>query len=176
VHQVAAEILPKALSKSVTNQNKKVHFVTHSLGGIVIREYLKDRRMPGLGRVVMLAPPNHGSEVADKLRGVVLLNRLLGPAGRSLGTSQQSVPARLGPAEFELGIIAGDRSFNPLFSAWLRGQDDGKVSVESTRLDGMKEHLVLHRSHTWMMWRKDVLRAVACFLRAGTFNAGAPVF
>jgi len=80
---------------------------------------------------------------------------LTGPAGQQLGIGPSSLPNRLGPATFEVGIVAGDRSLNPCFSYWIPGPDDGKVSVRSTTLEGMQDFLLIHRSHTWMMWRKD---------------------
>jgi hypothetical protein len=94
---------------------------------------------------------------------------LTGPAGAQLGTEPSSLPHRLGPVTFELGIIAGDCSLNPWFSAWLPGPDDGKVTVNATRVDGMLDFLVVHASHTWMMWQKQVARLVKEFLRSGSF-------
>jgi hypothetical protein len=127
---------------------------------------------PGnLGRVVMLAPPNRGSEVADRLKDNLFFKLCTGPAGQQLGTDESSVPRRLGPIDFELGVIAGDRSLNPLFSSWIPGPDDGKVSVAAARLDGMKDFLIVHHSHTWMPWSRNVVNATVRFLRAGCFRA-----
>ena len=101
-----------------------------------------------------------------------LLFRLCtGPAGQQLGTGPVSVPRRLGPVNFELGVIAGDRSLNPLFSAWIKGPDDGKVSVAATQIDGMQDFLVLHHSHTWMAWRRDAVKATLTFLESGRFDS-----
>jgi hypothetical protein len=117
----------------------------------------------------MLAPPNQGSELAEKLKRNWLFQICTGPGGQQLGTDDSSLPRQLGPADFELGIIAGDRSLNPLFSAWIPGADDGKVSVASTRLAGMRDFLVVHHSHTWMAWSGEVSEAVRQFLRSGYF-------
>lgn len=150
----------------------RIHLVTHSMGGILVRQYLHDHGTPALlGRVVMLAPPNAGSELVDRLRGWSLYRALNGPAGVQLGTDDASVPRTLGPlpASVEVGVIAGDRSLNPLFSAWLPGPDDGKVTVASTHLAGETDHITVSHSHTWLMWRRPVLDQVKAFLRTGRF-------
>jgi hypothetical protein len=136
----------------------------------VLRQYLSNHQIQNLGRVVMLAPPNHGSELADRLKYNCLYRLATGPAGQQLGTSDSSVPNQLGPVDFELGVIAGDRSLNPLFSWWIPGPDDGKVSVRSTRLPEMRDFLVVHHSHTWMAWSSEATSAVAEFLRTGCFQ------
>jgi pimeloyl-ACP methyl ester carboxylesterase len=164
VQALANEWLGPLLDKRTPDRSVKVHFVAHSLGGIILRQYLSEHRIENLGRVVMLAPPNRGSELVDRLRNCFLFRLVTGPAGQQLGTDAGSLPHRLGPANHPLGIIAGDRSFNPCLSAWIPGPDDGKVSVQSTRLEGMRDFLVVHRSHTWMMWHKDVHTAIAHFL------------
>lgn len=150
----------------------RVHLVTHSLGGILVRQYLQDHGVPpALGRIVMLAPPNQGSEVVDRLRDWKLFRAVNGPAGLQLGTDPDSVPRRLGPlpAGTVVGIIAGDHTINPLFSALLPGADDGKVTVAATHVAGEADHLTLPATHTWIMWRGDTVAQVQAFLRDGHF-------
>jgi pimeloyl-ACP methyl ester carboxylesterase len=152
----------------------KVHIVTHSLGGILVRRYLKDCGTPAaLGRVVMLAPPNAGSEVVDTLESWRVYAWINGPAGLDLGTSRDHAPFVLGaaPPGVEIGVIAGSRSWNPFFSALIPGPDDGKVSVTRTHLAGETDHVTLPYSHTWLMNRREVRRQVAAFLREGRFAA-----
>jgi predicted alpha/beta hydrolase family esterase len=148
----------------------KINFVTHSLGGILTRKVFELEAHERLGRVVMLSPPNHGSELPDKMGWIGLYRYVTGPAGMELGTDADSYPSKLGAVNFELGVIIGDRSLNPLYSCFIPGEDDGKVSIESAKVDGMSDFLVMHTSHTWIMNRKSVRRQVVHFLRNGYFE------
>ena len=148
----------------------RIHFVTHSLGGILVRDYFSRHAAPLRGRVVMLGPPNQGSEVVDKLGSWWLFKKLNGPAGAELGTGQDATPNRLGPVKFELGVIAGDRSINWINSLMLDGRDDGKVSVERTKVAGMKAHLVVHATHPYLMKNAKVIEQTIAFLQSGAFR------
>lgn len=148
----------------------RIHFVTHSLGGILVRSYFSRHAAPRHCRVVMLGPPNQGSEVVDKLGSWWLFKSVNGPAGAELGTRADSTPNRLGPVKFELGVIAGDRSINWINSLMLDGKDDGKVTVERTKVAGMKAHLVVHATHTFLMRRSKVIGQTIAFLQTGAFR------
>jgi pimeloyl-ACP methyl ester carboxylesterase len=147
----------------------RVNFVTHSLGGVMLRAYLAKHPMPQLGRVVMLAPPNHGSEYVDVAGGFRLFASVLGPTAAQLGTSPTSLPNRLPGADFEVGVIAGSGSINPLGAVLIDGADDGTVSVASTRLTGMRDWIEVPVSHTFIMRNREVARQTIEFLRAGSF-------
>ncbi len=148
----------------------QIHFVTHSLGGILVRFYFADNHHPRLGRVVMLAPPNQGSEVVDQLKSLPGFKLLNGPAGLQLGTDEKSIPRQLGPIAFELGVIAGSRTINVILSQFLTNPDDGKVSVESTRVEGMADFLVMPVSHPFIMRSDDVIHQTLTFIRTGQFS------
>ena len=162
--------LDARLSDIRANPERRVHFVTHSFGGILLRYYLKEKALPNLGRVVMLSPPNGGSELADLLAKIPLVRKAAGPNRRRLGTDPGGLPASLGSVDFALGVITGDRSFNPLFSSLIPGPDDGFVGVERAKVRGMTDFLVVPCTHTFIVRSRQVIEQTLRFLRDGSFD------
>ncbi len=148
----------------------RLHFVTHSLGGLMVRAFLAKHRPAALGRVVMLAPPNHGSEWVDRFGDWSLFRWVLGPTAVELGTVPTSFAQRLPPPDYEVGVIAGTTSYRLGADSVLGGENDGTVSVASTRLDGMTDFATVAESHTFIMRSDEVAGLVATFLRDGRFH------
>ena len=172
IQALALETLPRGLSHCERFGAQTVHFVTHSMGGILVRYFLGKHRPMYLGRVVMLSPPNRGSEAADYLQESTLYRWYNGPAGQQLVTGHEGLPEQLGPVDFPLGVITGNE--HSFFDYWLAdlipGVDDGKVSVERAKVDGMTDFLVLPYSHPFIMNAREVIEQALSFLRRGRFQ------
>jgi len=170
VEELAKPALQRGLNECSMHQAKNIHVVTHSMGGILFRQYVSEAGAAAFSRTVMLAPPNKGSEAVDALADVPGFQWLNGPAGAQLGTGENSVPLKLGPASSDVAIIAGTFSINIVLSTYLPDPDDGKVSVESTKLDGMCAHLQMDVSHPFIMKDEDVIREIIAYLNNGKFS------
>ncbi len=172
IETLAAQFVVPKIRKCVIGSGP-ISFVTHSMGGILVRQIR--RTEPGIqfGRVVMLGPPNHGSELVDRMRGWSLFQWANGPAGQQLGTEAGSVPNSLGGANFEVGIIAGNKPFLEPFTSYISGPSDGKVSLESTKLEGMTDYLTLPVTHAVMMRNRQVIEQTIRFLDTGYFVGAA---
>ena len=174
IDTLAVRLLPKirrCFPKDVAD-SVPLHFVTHSMGGLLVRRLETLENAPRIGRVVMIAPPNQGSEVADSLAGTRFLELWGGPAGGQLGTGDAAVPRRLGTPEFEFGVIAATRSLEPWFSAMIPGRDDGKVAVKNTKLEGMRDFVEIPSTHTLVLWTDEAVKQVVRFLKTGRFEHG----
>jgi pimeloyl-ACP methyl ester carboxylesterase len=169
IEDLAANVQKQIIRLQLTHPTK-LHFVTHSLGGIVLRYWLKHAPPSNLGRVVMLAPPNQGATLVDIFGRFPFFDWILGPVGAQIGTGSGSIPNTLGPVEYDVGIIAGNRSINPLLSPLIPGPDDGRVAVESTKLAGMADFLVLPCIHPMIMNYKQVIEQTIRFLSQGKFD------
>ena len=169
IQTLAEKYIPNAINACQRFQPEKIHFVTHSLGGILVRQYLQSHRLPEGFRIVMLSPPSSGSELCDYLKGLRFYKWRNGPAGQELGTDPHSIPNMLKPVTGEIGIITGNRSFNPLFSQLIPGPDDGKVSVARAGLKEMKDFIVIPATHTFIMNHPQAMSQVLSFLEKGRF-------
>jgi len=166
IQSLAAQAISPA--EEYCRQFDATHFVTHSLGGILVRAWLQGKSFNG--RIIMLSPPNSGSEIPDVLEEYRLFHKLLGPAVAQLGTKPDSFPNSLNPVPGEIGVITGDRSADPWFSWLIPGPDDGKVSVESAKLEEMTDFAVVPYGHTFIMRKQEVLDQILYFLKNGLFK------
>ncbi len=153
----------------IANSDRNINFVTHSMGALLARIYINKYRPQNLGRVVQIAPPNNGSEIADLLQNNILFKFFYGPAGKQLITDQSEIKTLLGEINYELGIIAGNRTLDPFSSAIIPGRDDGRVSIKNTKIEGMKDHIIIASNHTFIINNKQTLFQVDYFLSNGKF-------
>lgn len=173
IEQLAREYIPPALAYCRERTRGNIHFVTHSLGGILVRQYFQHQSDPLVARIVMLSPPNQGSEVTDFFKDSILYGWLNGPAGQQLTTDELGLPKQLQAIDFEIGVITGNSSYEPWFSRLSEGEDDGKVSVANAHLEEMKDFLVVPRNHTLIMNAPFVMEQVEHFLKHGVFRRQA---
>lgn len=172
IETLADATIPQGIDQCMQGDASRIHFVTHSMGAILVRYYLAHHPVEQLGRVVMLSPPNQGSEVSDELKDIPLYRWINGPAGQQLATGPAGLPATLGPVHYPVGIITGNQS--AFYDAWLAdmipGENDGKVSVARARVQGMSDFLVLPYTHTFIMTAPEVITQTLYFLRHGHFQ------
>ncbi|KGJ67794.1 hypothetical protein BJA5080_01307 [Bradyrhizobium diazoefficiens SEMIA 5080] len=148
-----------------------LHFVAHSMGGLVARAYIARHRPARLARVVMLGTPNSGSEVADLLQGFLPYRAFYGPAGLELTTTPATAPNAFPAIDYPVGVIAGNRFIDPVAGLFvLPKPNDGRVSVQSTMLAGMTDHVVVKASHTGLPRHAVAIAQTIAFLRNGHFR------
>jgi pimeloyl-ACP methyl ester carboxylesterase len=170
--EALAEDIHPAVELFASGLTGSIHFVGHSMGGLLARVYIARYQPKRLGRVVMLGTPNSGSEIADRLKNFGVYRAFFGPAGQQLGTQRDAaIEALFAPVDYPVGIIAGDRSIYPITSAFLPKPHDGRVSVENTRLDGMADHIVIRTSHPWLVRHSVAIAQTIAFLKAGKFGS-----
>lgn len=168
------EALSPALSEGLffcTEKNKnQVYVVTHSMGGILTRHFLQTRKAPEIKGIVMLAPPNHGSEIVDEYMNEAVFQTTMGPASVQLTTHSHGFLRTLKPISVPVGIIAGTLNKEPWFAHLFKGPNDGKVSVESAKLEEMTDFMTIEEGHTFIMNSPRVLEAISRFFQKGSFS------
>lgn len=161
-----AEMLAEQVAK---HPNQRVHFVTHSMGGIIVRQFLSKHKVAHQGRLVMVAPPNQGAWIADQLHNWFIFKALFGPAGGQLGAETATICAKAGTPNCEFGIIAGGRGCTPGMMWFIPGDNDGTISVECTRLEGAADFLLLPYPHVTIHMMPRTVRNAVNFIRTGKF-------
>ena len=166
---LAADIHPDITAFANTTGGP-LHFVAHSMGGLLTRVYVVRHRPATLGRVVMLGTPNGGSEVADLLKHLSIYRAFYGPAGQQLTTTQDADLMSLPPPDYAVGVIAGIRSLDPIASRFILPRpNDGRVSVQSSKLANMTDHIMVQASHTGLTRHPVAIDQTIAFLREGRF-------
>ena len=166
-----AEDIHPSIQRFSDGVDGPVHFVCHSMGGLLARVYIARHRPKRLGYVVMLGTPNRGSEIADRLGHLMPYRAFFGPAGQQLGTQRNgAIEALFPPVDYPVGIIAGNRSIYPITSAFLPKPHDGRVSVANTELDGMADRIVIPTAHPWLVRNSVAIAQTIAFLRDGKFT------
>ena len=172
------DALTKFVHERLTQKNAwgsegRVHFLTHSMGGLVARAYLEkykaDIPQSKLGRVVMIAPPLQGSEVADFLQNFPPYKWVFGPAGQELTTAARAAEQAM--PYYDLGIIAGSKKWPYVIAKFIiPGAHDGRVAVANTRLEGMKDHFIAPATHSFISWKPSTHAQAVYFILNGTFR------
>ena len=164
------ESITAQIDECCANETRRVHFVGHSLCGLLIRAYLAEQRPPELGRTVLIGTPNNGTEMADHFKDHKLVELLL-PTATELGTDADSLPNRLPQPDYPVGIIAGVVD-SELSEHFFPGPNDGMVPVASTRLENMADFIEIDTGHSMMRYDEDVALQVIHFLERGRFHHG----
>lgn len=171
IHELANQNLPLMINACMKMDAVKVHFVTHSIGGIIIQEYLQNHIIPKLGRIVMLSPPNHGSQAADLLLNNWLYRFITGPAGQELTTGSNSTPNKIKlNKKYDMGVITGTYNFVPFGYYLFNEANDGAVSVSSAKTNAMKAYIEVPVSHPFIMNNALVQFQVVNFIKFGSFK------
>jgi pimeloyl-ACP methyl ester carboxylesterase len=148
----------------------EINFVVHSMGGLVVRAYLKEHHDPRIRRMVMLGTPNQGARMASLLEKNTLYRTLYGPAGQQLVEDPNGLIAALPTPEFEFAIIAGVRGTEQGYNPLIAGDDDGTISLECTRLPGAADTLCVKAMHSFLMNSPEVIAATQQFLQTGALR------
>ncbi|MDF1758318.1 MAG: hypothetical protein P1U74_08485 [Legionellaceae bacterium] len=168
IDYIASNYIQEMVDECQSQKSDKIMFVTHSMGGIVLQRYLKNHKVKELSHIVMLSPPNHGSPLADMLCHNWFYKTIMGPSGQELTTYNMSKNTNTSKS-YQIGIIAGSYNLSPFSKSLFHEQNDGKVSVSSSKMLGMKDFIVMPVSHSFMMNNSKVKRQILCFLEYGKF-------
>jgi len=169
IPEIAENYLPAAIAECKQGGAEQIHLVSHSMGGIVVRQYLQTNHLPLGGKVVMLSPPNQGSELSEKFGDAGWYQHIVGPAGVSLSKKESGIISTLKAVKEPVGIIAAYRDWSLWPSAWLPAPNDGTVSVESMALAEMDDFVLINSGHAMMRFNSVTHQQIRYFLATGEF-------
>lgn len=145
---------------------EELHFITHSLGSIVVRQFALTRTISHhIAAIVMLGPPNQGAALARFAARVPVVRTFLGPALHELGRLALSRP----DPSIMIGVIAGGTGNSRGLSPFLQGDNDGIVRVQETELAGASHHLLKGGLHSFLMYYPSARAQAIHFLKHGRF-------
>ncbi|MBN1465084.1 alpha/beta fold hydrolase [candidate division KSB1 bacterium] len=170
VQTLADRAIGEAIRRCERAGSDTLYFVAHSLGAILARHFLQENDLSRLGRIVFICPPNHGTELIDRFAWCRLFRKVNGPAGMQLSASPDGLVASLEIPDYPFAVVMSARSINPLASAFIPGRDDGRVSMESAKLTGMRDFVLVQAHHHNSMRKQETIRQVIHLLERGEFE------
>ncbi|MBN1482512.1 alpha/beta fold hydrolase [candidate division KSB1 bacterium] len=170
IERLADTAIRTAIERCSGAGGDTLHFVAHSMGGILVRYYLQKFDVPQLGRVVLLCPPNRGIELIDTFAWCGAFRKYNGPAGMQLSAKKDGFVRSLLPSQSDVGVIMSTKSVNPVASAFIPGPDDGRVAIASARINDLKDFVLVNSNHHVIMKKEETIRQVISFLKNGSFE------
>ncbi len=170
IPELTQQHIPQGIEHCKANGAKQIHFVTHSMGGILVRQYLQSNHLPQGSKVVMLSPPNQGSKLSEKFGESWWYQWAAGPAASSLTQKESGIINQLREVSEPVGIIAAYREWSLWPDSWLPQPNDGTIAVESMRLSEMDDFILMNSGHATMRYQDDIQRQIRHFLVNGYFE------
>ncbi len=170
ISEIAEKFVLPRIAKEIETCSK-IHFVGYSMGGIITRYILEYYKPKNLGRVVLIATPNQGTEVVNSLSKYTWFKTIFGPAILDVAVNSSFLTNLPNRVDYETGVISGNLSVNPISSLFfIKGDDDGTVSIENTKLDGMKDNIIIPATHFSLLYNDVVIKEVEYFISNGCFS------
>ena len=170
IQALADNAIAEAISRCERANSDTLFFIAHSMGAILVRYFLQEHHVHNLGSVVLLSPPNHGIELIDTFDGCRLFRQFNGPAGMQMGAREDGFIQDLKKPDYAVGVIMSKKSINPIASAFIPGKDDGRVSIESAKLDGMTDFVLVNSNHQVVMKKQETIDHIISFIQTGRFD------
>ncbi len=165
------EEISDSLHKKIKKFPKgKIHFVTHSMGAVIVRSYISKYKPRNIGRVVMIAPPNNGSVYAAVLLHLPFFEKIFGRSGMDIAEGENCIVNSLPVPEFEFGVIAGGTGYEIGLNPFLKGDNDGTVLLKETIIEGMADFMQIKGQHSFLLFNNEVISESINFIKNGKFQ------